>query len=89
MKISSILYATIVASGVAGVTSLASAMPAAPAKTGLDIQQAHAVQICEHGRCFWTRNHWGYGGGWRGDRWGYGGGWRGDRWGRDWDHDRW
>ncbi|WP_442754410.1 hypothetical protein ACNHKD_15660 [Methylocystis sp. JAN1] len=95
MKIRTLVVAALAASG---VTATAFAMPIASQKSaGLDAQQAHMVQVCEHGRCFWTRDHWGR----RGDHWGYGGG----RWGysddwrrydrydreRDWDQDwrRW
>lgn len=53
--------------------------PAAPPT----LQQAHAVRICENGYCWWTREHWGYGGGWRRHD-----DWRRDRdWGRDWRYD--
>lgn len=94
MTIRTILFAALLAGG---ATSVASAMPVAPQDAaGLATQQAHMVQICERGRCWWTRDHWG-----RGDHWGYGGGrwghdddWRRrDRWyrERDWDQDwrRW
>ncbi|KAF2989471.1 hypothetical protein OGR47_13250 [Methylocystis sp. MJC1] len=98
MKIKSVFFATLVAGGVVAAAPLASAMTLAPLKApGVAPQTVHSVMICEHGRCFWTRNHWGYGGGdhwgygggWRGDRWGYGGGWRRDHWrDRDYDGDR-
>lgn len=88
MKIRTLLFAALAAGG---VTATASAMPVSSQQSvGLDAQQTHLVQVCEHGRCWWTRNHWGYGGG----RWGYNDDWRRrDRWHRerDWDQDwrRW
>lgn len=92
--IRSVFFATLVAGGVVTAAPLASAMTLAPLKApGVAPQTMHSVMICEHGRCFSTRNHWGYGGGWRGDHWGYGGGWRRDRYWRnrdyDWDRDDW
>ncbi|MGJ0508363.1 MAG: hypothetical protein ACR652_14830 [Methylocystis sp.] len=46
--------------------SLAAASPASSqAAPVLGAQQAHAVRICENGACWWSRDHWGYGEGWR------------------------
>ncbi len=88
--IRSVFFATLVAGGVVAAAPLASAVTLAPLKApGVAPQTVHSVMICEHGRCFWTRDHWGY----RGDHWGYGGGWRHDRYWRnrddDWDRDDW
>jgi hypothetical protein len=85
MKTSSVLFATLLAAGVSGFASLASALPATPQKgVAIDASQARMVQVCEHGRCYWTGDRWGYGGG----RWGYQEDWRRhDRYDRrrDWD----
>lgn len=90
--IRSVFFATLIAGGVVAVAPLASAMPLAPLKApGVEPQMAHSVMICDHGRCFRTREHWGYGGRWRGDH-EHGRAWRREHWrdhDHDWDRDDW
>ncbi len=55
-----IFIATVLACGLSTSPSLATTPSSHPTKS-VDARQAHAVRVCENGRCWWSDEHWGYG----------------------------